>query len=140
MAVATVDRKQAICTFCGGSIVVDGDERKCMSCGREALPSAAEIAEGRKTADWTTIAISQLKSLIKQVIAVEDLRLEAERIHRALTAAEVQTIPELPWKAKPRDLPTCAKCGRKFTAGPQYRKLEDGTAICRTACSSNGTS
>lgn len=134
------------CSYCGGSIISDDGERKCMSCGRTA--SAASPSSTPTPMSWTDAAILRLKVLIRQVASVDGPRKEAEQIKRALGVAEVLGVPDLPWKAgsktgggatrfpRVRTFPSCSQCGKQFTVGTQYAKQEDGTAICRKDCTS----
>jgi len=90
------------CEHCGGSLLDEPDgkrpRRVCLSCGREA-PVPEFI---RHDADWKAMAMEDLKEKIAQVQAVESIKLEAERTWAAQSAAQVQGVPELPWKAKPK--------------------------------------
>jgi uncharacterized Zn finger protein (UPF0148 family) len=128
------------CRHCGGPMLRDADgDIRCLHCGREGV----RTVENEAAQDWTQVAIAQLRETIREVEDLDGKRQAAERIVKALVAAEVRSIPELPWRrakgngahpVRVRSLPSCARCGRSFTTGPQYTKQDDGTAVCRHGC------
>ncbi len=128
---------------CGGSLEPDehGD-LKCMLCARAVQPGfSGTPADGPPAGvapDWKAVASARLDALLGELARIEALREEAETIHAALTVAGAEPAP-LPWAKAPRrsqhrTFPACARCGRQFTASPQYQRQPDRTAICRGGC------
>lgn len=145
------------CPRCGGSMLREAEGRgyvmKCVLCGQEKAmetmtrPATNGVAPVPSTADWTQIARERLAALVQEVAAVDVKKIEAERIHKALTVAEVERIPELPWKARPTAAAKkpestgsargvyvvhCARCGKEIEPGNRTR--ENGQIVCRAGC------
>ena len=89
---------------------------------------------------WAAVAIDELEAILARIRSTDDLRAEAERIHAALTVAQVQNVPTLPWKVRTAGKQvrkpitrSCARSGRSFDAIQQFR-IVDGEALCRRDC------
>jgi predicted nucleic acid-binding Zn-ribbon protein len=147
----------AKCERCGSHTSRGADEDgatidKCWACGHEKLvappenPAAGHALERVRAPasgeHWTAKVRSELKRALGLIAAADRERAmlvaEAERTQAALIAYGLADVPELPWKnplvkrAKvQREYPSCARCGRQFTAGPQYETLVDGAKVCR---------
>jgi hypothetical protein len=124
---------------------------KCVLCGQEVSVEttisrpAVNGTEAAAAIDWVAAARARLAALVQEVAAVEVKKQEAERIHRALTAAEVERIPELPWMngqpwrnangASKVRFNTCVRCGKKLGPGESTRDGGiHGPYVCRTGC------
>ena len=94
--------------------------------------------------DWIEAAQARLRGLLAELERIAQIQAEAERIHRALAAAEVQGLAPLPWKAaktgstSPRQggySKICSKCGRRLGAGEAARPGGPrGQFVCKNGC------
>lgn len=89
-----------------------------------------------KPEDWTALAIRQLAAKIDEVRAVDELRAEAERIHKALSVYGVASLPALPWateapaqKRTPYQRRRCVRCGHEG-AGQAFMMTANGR-VCK---------
>jgi hypothetical protein len=139
------------CPHCGGSVVGARDEdtgkpiRKCLMCSREFAGEGQRMVDSVNQLDWKQVALARYKAILAQTAAMDGLKAEAEMLARVLALAEQTGVPALPWRAqkgaagstrKPKTFPTCAECGRQFTAPSQYTGgVKSGKpAVCRDGC------
>lgn len=152
------------CPRCRGTVQrtngLDGPVLACLACAREYPipgdpPSTPPTDQLRAeppsvpvklvhvaTQDWLTAAQADLKAKLKEIESVSHLQQEAARIHAALTAYGVPSLPALPWSGEKRakqnrggSLSTikdkrCQRCGSGFSSYIQTRKEGDGL-VCR---------
>ena len=116
----------------------------CTMCGHEQ--EAERMQETRAAApgpkDWIEAAQARLRGLLAELERIAQVQAEAERIHRALAAAEVKDLAPLPWKAakagnaagpKRSRSWTCKRCGKKLYGGEMKQVGGVGTG-CKENC------